>query len=279
MVRTPQQKRTRRATGACCACARGRGMSLKVPSMQQNTTRTVHISRTMMLTEAITLFQAVPKRADLNTCRQAIVEDNLLLKRTVSNREKTFRFLRELYALDPDDTVYGALRTLWDGDPLARPILALLNAAYRDEVLRPSAAAILAARPGAVVTKQELAATIDVAYPKRFGEKSLDKVSRNVASTWTQSGHLTGRVAKKRAQVKPTVGAAAFALLLGWLEGQRGLSLFETLWAKVIGDNGADLDTLAFAASNRDWLRFKRLGDVVEIDFTAFLAGLEVPRG
>ncbi len=32
-----------------------------------------------------------------------------------------------------------------------------------------------------------------------------------------------------------------------------------------------ELDDLAFAASNRAWLRYKRLGDVAEIDFTGFI--------
>jgi len=75
------------------------------------------------------------------------------------------------------------------------------------------------------------------------------------------------------------VGPATFALLLGWLDGHRGLALFDTLWAKLASTGPNDLDALAFAASNRDWLRYKRLGDVVEIDFAPFLASLEDPRG
>jgi hypothetical protein len=241
--------------------------------------RTAHISRTMMLSEATTLFATVPATASLATYHHTVVDDNLLLKRTVSNREKTFRFLRELYVLDPTDPVYAALRTLWDADLPGRPLLALLNAVYRDDVLRPSADAILATRPGTPMGKQELAAAIAARYPNRFGENSLDKIGRNVASTWTQSGHLVGRVAKTRAAPATTVGPATFALLLGWLDGHRGLALFDTLWAKLASTGPNDLDALAFAASNRDWLRYKRLGDVVEIDFAPFLASLEDPRG
>lgn len=234
----------------------------------------------MMLTEVETLFAALPSNADQGLYRHAVLEENVLLKRTVSNREKTLRFLRELYGLDPSDTVFKPLRFLWDADPPARPLLALLNAVYRDEVLRPSATVILATRPPAPVTKQDLASAIIEAYPRRFGTKSLDKVGRNVASTWTQSGHLTGRVNKIRARVTASVGAATFALFLGWLDGRRGLSLFDSLWAKLVSADGHELDALAFVASNRDWLRYKRLGSVVEIDFTDFLTRLqEEPRG
>jgi hypothetical protein len=245
------------------------------PRNRPLTDRTVHVSRTMMLAEIDTLFATLPINADRNAYENAVLNENVLLKRTLSNREKTLRFLRELYALDRSDPVFAALRVLWEADPPARPLLALLNAVYRDEVLRPSTAVILASRPPSGVTKQELASAIGDAYPQRFGAKSLDKVSRNVASTWTQSGHLAGRVRKVRSPVRVTVGAAAFALLLGWLDERRGLALFDSLWAKLISADGRELDALAFAASNRDWLSYKRLGSVVEIDFAVFLRRLE----
>ena len=236
--------------------------------------RTVHISRTMMLSEATTLFEHVPAAGDLQAYRLAVVNDNVLLKRTVSNREKTFRFLRELYGLEQGDTLFSALRTLWDADPPGRPLIALLNAVYRDEVLRPSAEVIVAARAGAPVTKAELAASVRSVYPSRFGTKTLEVVGRNIASTWTQSGHLKGRVAKVRSQVTATVGPVTFALLLGWLDGQRGLALYESLWANLVTPSTNELDELAFVASNRTWLRYKRLGDVAEIDFAGFIRDL-----
>lgn len=225
------------------------------------------------------LFDAVPGTADLATYRNAVIDDNVLLKRTMSNREKTFRFLRELYALDTNDILFMALRVFWEADPAGRRALALLNAVFRDEVLRPSIGLILASRPGTPLSKEQLGEAIGTAYPDRFGKKSVAKISRNVASTWTQSGHLEGHVNKRRSAVQATIGPATFALLLGWLEGQRGLGLFETSWARLVTTSAAELDTLAFAASNRDWLRYKRMGDVVEIDFTKFVSRLEETRG
>lgn len=251
----------------------------KTPPEEFDRSRTVHISRTMMFAEASKLFVAVPSNADLVSYRNAVIDDNVLLKRTMSNREKTFRFLRELYALDTSDVLFMAMRVFWDADPAGRRVVALLNAVFRDEVLRPSIGPILASRPGTPMTKQQLGEVIGAAYPDRFGIKSLAKVSRNVASTWTQSGHLEGHANKRRSAVQATIGPAAFALLLGWLEGLRGLGLFETPWARLVTSSAAELDTLAFAASNRDWLRYKRMGDVVEIDFTEFVARLEETRG
>lgn len=236
--------------------------------------RTVHISRTMMLAEISSLLEAVPSGAGIDDYRHAVVADNVLMKQTVSNREKTFRFLRELYALDPKDSLFLALREFWSADRAGRPLIALLNAVFRDEVLRASVGAILATRPAEPLTKEEFAAVVGRVFPSRFGDKSLHKISRNIASTWTQSGHLVGHVNKKRAAVTPTIGSATFALLLAWWDGRRGLGLFDTIWAKLISASPADLDAFAFAASNRDWLTYKRMGDVVEIDFSQFIAGL-----
>jgi hypothetical protein len=241
--------------------------------------RTMHTSRTMMLAEASTVFGAVPANAQLADYRRAIIDDNVLLKRTLMNRQHTYRKLKQLYVFDPREPVFAAFRTFWDADSPGRPLLACLNAAFRDEVLAPTCDVILRTALGAPVTSTELSAAVKAAYPDRFSAVSLKSIGGNSTSTWTQSGHLEGTKIRRRTQPDATIGTAAFALLLGWLTGLRGLSLFDSTWARLVSPRTADLDTLAFAASNRDWLRYKRLGDVVEIDFTAFLAGLEVPRG
>jgi hypothetical protein len=241
--------------------------------------RTVHISRTIMLAEATALFDALPDSADITAYRTSVIEDNVLLKRTGVNREKTYRYLKQLYGLDPRDILYRAFRMLWNADTDGRPVLAALNAAYRDEVFRPTCAAILAARLDEPVGNSKFAATVQTAYPSRFSAKSLIAIGQHAASSWAQSGHLRGVQNKRRAKQKASVGPATLALLLGWMDGQRGLGLFETIWANLVTNSLSDLDALAFAASNRDWLRYKRLGDVVEIDFSPFLIGLEDSLG
>lgn len=49
----------------------------------------------------------------------------------------------------------------------------------------------------------------------------LSAIARNASSSWTQSGHLTGRQKKIRTQPIVTVGSVAYALALGYLEGDR----------------------------------------------------------
>lgn len=230
--------------------------------------RTVHVSRTLMVKELSRLLSVVPVDADYEAYVHAVLVENVLLKRTVSNREKTLRFLRELYALDPANPVFCALSRLWREEPSdeGRSLLALLAALYRDEVLRPTYQVVRSASPGDELSKHDFANAVQEAYPGRFGEASREKIGRNIAATWTQSGHLSGRYTKTRALVVPTPTTAAFAFFLGWLDGERGLRLYETAWASVLDVDEWALDELVFRASQRGWATYKRLGDVVEID-------------
>ena len=60
--------------------------------------------------------------------KAAILELNVLGKATLSGRQRAYRYLRELYALDSDVLAFRALRDLWDADAAGRPLLALLCA-------------------------------------------------------------------------------------------------------------------------------------------------------
>src|SRR5690349_2462364 len=58
-----------------------------------------HSSRTLMLTELRSLMDACDRDASIEGYRRAVVDENVVLKSTLSTRAKTFRHLRELYAL------------------------------------------------------------------------------------------------------------------------------------------------------------------------------------
>lgn len=103
---------------------------------------------TIMLAELRQLLAACPANAGLEAYRAAIVNGNVLLKRTVTTRKQSLRALRELYALDPAVPVFRALRDLWDEDAEGQPLLALLCAAARDPLLRATAELVLAMSPG-----------------------------------------------------------------------------------------------------------------------------------
>ncbi len=230
-----------------------------------------HSSRTMMLEELQLLLAACPPSADEEAYRTAVVDENVLLKRTHSTRAKSFRHLHELYALSPEVLIFDVLRDLWDETPDAQPMLALLCALARDPSLRSTADTVLTLPPGTAVTSQMLTDAATQAYPGLAKVTTLATIGRNAGSTWTQSGHLSGRTDKRRVRAQSHPTSLAYALLLGHLCGARGDRLFDTLWTRALDQPIAILQEQAALASRQGWLEYRRTGAVTEITFEHFL--------
>jgi hypothetical protein len=148
----------------------------------------------------------------------------------------------------------------------------MLLALARDPLLRASAQPVLRMRPGEELARQQMTNAIARAVGSRLSESTLDKVVRNTASSWTQSGHLKGRGRKIRQAVRPTAVATAFALLLGYITGKRGTSLFESLWAQTLDVPVGELINLAMDARRLGFLDMSQSGGVVEVAFSRLLA-------
>lgn len=181
------------------------------------------------------------------------------------------RHLRELYALDERDLLFSALRTLWTHDPPSLPLLALLAAVTRDALLRSTASLVMGTPVGAPVDAGMLSEAVAETFPDRLTEGIQAKVGRNTASSWTQSGHLKGRTNKVRVRAGASLGAVVYALFLGHLSGARSLPLYETLWARLLDAPANELDALAFGASQRGLLEYRRMGEVAEFGFSRLL--------
>ena len=232
-----------------------------------------HASKTMMLSELSLLLEAVPTDASDGDYRRAVLEDNVLLKKSDSTRKKSLKHLRELYVLDRSDHLFAALRTLFDQNPASLRLLALLMAVTRDGLLRATAPLILESPVGAPFRASMLSEAVSAAFPDRMSPITLQSVGRNTASSWTQSGHLKGKVNKVRTRAEASVGTVVYALMLGHLSGVRGLPLYETLWARLLDVPPNEIDALAFAASQRGLLEYRRMGDVAEFGFFRLLGG------
>lgn len=206
--------------------------------------------------------------------RRAVMEDNALLKNTESARGKSFGYLRELYALDMNDAMFAAMRTLWNLDPSSRPLLALLAAAVRDELLRAASRLVVQTPAGERLDAGAFSRTAEEAFPDRFTAATLQSVGQRTASSFTQSGHLEkGRTDRLRVRAEASVGAVVFALFIGHLFGERGLGLYETPWACMLDLSEGELDLLAFAASRRSLMEYRRIGDVAEMGFSKLSGG------
>lgn len=234
-----------------------------------------HTSRTMMLADLARLLEAVPASAGASQLQAAVVDDNVVGRNTLSGRKRCYRYLRELYALDPSLMVFRALRDLWDADVEARPLLALLAALARDPLLRATASVILEVPIGAQVTSGDLGAAVQVAYPDSYNDAVAAKIGRNVASSWTQAGHLVGRSKKSRAHIECRPAAVTYALLIGHMEGRRGGMLFDTLWCRVLDCSEDALMEQAIRASQRGFLEMKHGGGVTEVGFQMLLRPFE----
>ena len=225
----------------------------------------------MMLSELGLLLDASPPSAAYQDLQALILEHNALLKATATTRRRSLRALRELYSLDRDVLLFSALRDLWGAKPEARPLLALLCATARDSILRATAELILSVPEGESVTPDDMVASAERTFPGRYNSTTLATIGRNAASSWSQAGHLSGRLHKVRSRARCFPEATTYALLLGHLCGARGEGLYDTLWCRLLDAPLHALRDQAFAASQQGWLEYRHSGMVTEISFRRLL--------
>lgn len=270
-LRLPQWRNTRTARGSV-ATDRVR----PTPDMERLGfrfgPRGTQSSRSIMLRELSELLDALPASASRIDYKTAIVEENVLAKATRSARLTTGQCLTQLYGLDPEVPLFRVLRRLWEferGSPRGRLLLGLLTALARDPLLRITAGPVLRLGPGEELVRTELAASIRQETGPRFNDAVLNKVAVNAATSWTQSGHLEGRMRKIRRLVLPTPGAVALALWLGESEGLAGLRLIDSRWAAVLDVPGGVMLEYATRASRLGLIRLRAAGNVVEVSTRA----------
>lgn len=227
-------------------------------------------SHTIGIPHLVELLREVPSDASADQYRQAVVEDNILGRPTLAGRQRSFRHLRELYFLDPGRVEFAALRSLWDIDPAAQPLLAGLLAFTRDEVLRASFAAVADLPVGSGVTSADLTAAVAAQFGNEMSESTLGKTGRNTGACWTQTGHLAGRAKKVRTEVEARPVAIAYAAYLGHLAGGRGLGVLDNPWSQILGlAPGRTLEALR-DAHTQGLLDLLVAGNVVDVSFPTF---------
>lgn len=218
-----------------------------------------------MFEELAALLAAAPKDAVRGDYAALIVEGNCLAKRTVSTRRLTNQRLGELYGLDPRIPLFRVLRQIWSVDTPGRPLLALQCALARDPLLAATVSPVLALASGSDVQRDAIRAALRDAVDERLSEATLEKVIRNVTSSWEQAGHLVGRTFKKRALVRGTPGSVAFGLYLGHAVGFRGASLFATGWVSLLDCTPVAARDLAIEAKRIGLIDLRVAGDVVDL--------------
>lgn len=197
--------------------------------------------------------------------------ENVLGKPSAQSRKLAARHLVRLYALDRSVPLYRAFAFLWEREREGRPLLALLVAYVRDAELNSSAPFIFEMKAQEPFDRESLESFLEGLQPGRFSRATLRSVAQNIAGSWTQSGHLQGRRKKARRMVDPTPASVAFALLLGHVTGRRGQLLFESPFVKLLDCQPARAIELAESAAGKGWIRFKRIGSIMEVSFPRLL--------
>lgn len=229
-----------------------------------------HISRTMMLSELRSLLSAVPAGSSFGDYREAVLRRNVLGKSTDSTRQKSLRHLRELYALNEETPIFGLLRKLHSLDEEGLHHLAFQVAWARDPLLRGTTTPVLDASDGERVETLSLAQSLESVFPDQYSELNRNKIARNAASSWTQSGHLAGRELKIRQHVRPSPVAVALALFLGYIGGYHGAAVFSNPWCRLMDLAPERARAMGIESHRAGLVNLRAVGEIVELSFPMF---------
>jgi hypothetical protein len=230
-----------------------------------------HTGRTMMFRDLCALMSGSTPENSLQDYHNAVLTENILLKPTGSARYEGFRRLKQLYGLDQRITVFRSLRLLWEQDPEAQPMLALLCAVARDPLLRATVGTVISLQEGMTMTAPVFAQIIRDQFPDRLTETTLASIGRNIASSWVQSGHFTGNSEKTRKLIQSCPIVTAYALFLAYLCDVRGDALFDTPWSSLLDTPKHILYEQAQQASQQGWLEYRHSGTITDITFRHLL--------
>lgn len=219
-----------------------------------------------MIEDLRSLFDAVPE-GTRDAYRAAVIDDNALLKQTARTRTVSWKYLQRLYSFE--GPTFQKLAALRRANPDALPLLALLLGLAHDHRLRDSAEYLLPLPQGTVIDQEALRRWMTERWGPASSTKTRISMGQNLLSSWAQAGHLQGVRVKRRTRATPTPEAVAFALYLGYLEGERGVMLYRTAYAQALDVAEGELDDLAYRASTLGYLGYRRIADVLEITFRA----------
>lgn len=227
--------------------------------------RSVHSSRTMMLSELELVMQNVNSEITPDSVREAILEQNILGKATQSGRRNTATKLISLYAFDATEPLFRSFALLWSQSDYSRPALGLLLAMSRDKILRTTGMPICQAEVGSHVTKESLYKCLASSFSSKYAETTLQSTTRNVLSSWRQSGHIQGESPITRVKCHSDYLAFSFAAYIAYLRGLRGQNLLNSFWIRVLDFEPAELSNAITESHRRGLITTRKVGSIVEI--------------
>ncbi len=232
----------------------------------------IHTRRTIMIDDLTRLLDY----SDGNSLspleyKELVVDENCLGKNSVKTRTLSYQYLADTYLLDPDIVLFRALLYFWKRDEDSHNQLAMLCAYNRDALFRMVTPYMLSQPEGSLIQKLNVEEFIESQQPDRFSQSTLESTVRNLNSSFTQAGHLQGRVKKVRTRIEATPASVSYALMIGYMRGLRGEMLLNSEYVKLLECSFDQAVELASDAGRRGWIVFKRIGNVIEVAFPNIL--------
>lgn len=234
-------------------------------------------SRTVMQDELSTLLAAEPISASSEDYKRAILDHNILDKATASNRLKTYKYLRSLYALDPDVCLFREIRRLMQYAPDDTRLLVGLLSLAREPVLRECLTMVLHTPIGKSLGRTEFEAWIRAHAPGQYSDSMFISFSHNLYASFYQFGFLGESIGKARTRVRPAFGiaSATYAAFLDWLEGGSGIALLQGTYSRALDIPSDEHIALLQTAGRQGLLKVAYSGGVLDLGFPGFLKDSE----
>ena len=225
-------------------------------------------SRSILLYQANRLFSIYQKEGLEKPPRYYVIEENRLGIPTLSSREKTCAYLKQEYGFSDKFPIFKALYELHKiHDEEDKTLSLFLLAWSRDALLRHGTLELLKTNTNEILKPYLILDILQKETENRYRESIIEKITQNWMASWTQSGHLTGRSNKIRAQVKAGPVALAFACLLSTLSGETGEKIFSSVWTQILDLNPQQARELAQKAKEIGLLDIYSMGGVTQISF------------
>jgi len=225
---------------------------------------TVHTARTMMFLE---LSKVMDFSTDSNNYQESM-SNNVFGKKSQDGIKKTGNFLTQLYGFDNSIPAFRAFEHFWlECDRDERALISFIFALKNDYLLQESISVVSNCKAGNKVAIEAMMENIEKFHPKRFTDNTLRSVAQNIASSWKQAGLITGKVKNIRTQPDISYKVVAFAMLLSFLEGDRGDFIMQSNCVNALCLSETKLRELAVEASKRDYLQYQYAGNVTSISF------------
>lgn len=234
---------------------------------------TIHTRRTLMFSELARVMNHAGPTGDFGTS----LGENVVAKQTKVNIDKTNQLLRQLYTFDYQHAPFRAFAYFWSlASETDQRIMALLFALEREPLLAESADLVLHTRPGDSVTVEQLRADLDHRHPGRYNPGTARSVAQRLASSWKQAGYLAVKTLNQRLQPQPQRYAVTFALLLAYLNGDRGEFILRSPTAQALGLSEMALREAAADAARHDLLQYQASGVVTAFAFPQLITVLHL---